>query len=61
MMITIRMHCGIHRTVEAFIESMREAGYPLHKWSPSFEEPLSVLQFYPPKGDEAKRFCEALP
>lgn len=38
---------------------MTEAGYQLHKWSPSFEGPLSILQFDPPPGDEAPRFCEA--
>jgi hypothetical protein len=53
------MHCGVSKTIEAFIQSMQGAGYKLHKWSPSFEAPLSVLKFEPPEGDEEPRFCEA--
>lgn len=59
-MITIRMYCGIHKTVEKFIQSMQAAGYELHQWNPSFETPLSVLKFKLPPGDERPRFCEAL-
>lgn len=62
-MITIRMYCGIHRTVEAFIASMERSGYQLHKWQPSYDGPLSVLQFIPPEGAPYFRqpYCQALP